>query len=128
MSQITINIIVDYFFYIFLAFIILNFMMGRRKDVIYKKRTAVLYFSIFIFILYIYALFLKDKNLTDIYLLIYFVITIPAYIVFKNYLFPFQLRCKQCNKFLSFDRIVYTDYKNCEKCEPANEDEKKGTK
>lgn len=125
MNRIFINIIVDYFYYIFIAFIILNFTMGMKKSINHKKRSAVLYFSIFIFILYIYALILKNKNLNDIYLLVYFVFVIPLYIIFKKHLLPFQLRCINCKRFLSFDRIMYTDYDKCAKCEPEKKDEKK---
>jgi hypothetical protein len=128
MNQIIINFIVDYFYYVFLILIIFNFLIGRRKTQIHKKRMAILYFTIFIFLLYIYAQILKNNNLTDIYLILYFAIVIPVYIIFKNHLFPFQLRCKQCNKFLSFDRIMYTNYNKCKNCEPPIEDEKKDQK
>ena len=125
MSQSIINIIVDYFYYIFLAFIILNFFMGRKKAQIHQKRMAILYFTVFIFLLYTYAQILKHNNLFDLYLLLYFIVVIPVYIIFKKHLFPFQLRCKQCNKFLSFDRIMYTNYNKCKNCEPPIKDEKK---
>lgn len=119
-----IQFIQDYFYYVFLAMILINFMMGRKKGISHTKRQAVLYMAIAVFILYMYNMLLIKHNLGDIYLLLYFAVVIPLYIFLKKYLFPYTTtRCVKCGKRLSLNQIFYFDSVECETCNPPKTEE-----
>lgn len=117
-EQMISHFISDYFFYVFLAFIFFTFLMRSKRGVSHAKRKGMLYLSAAVFLLYIYALALAAYTIQDLYLILYFVIIIPIFVIFRKHLFPFtKIRCEKCGKLLSFDQIIYYDSKKCETCD-----------
>ena len=115
----------DYFYYILLAMIFFTFLMRRKKNVSRKKRLGMLFLSIAVFLLYIYAVAIIQFKLDDMYVLLYFVVVIPIFIIFKKQLFPFtKIRCEECNEYLSFTQIIYFDSVKCQKCDPPVHEKK----
>lgn len=111
------NFIVSYFYWVFLAVLVLNLMQRRHRQNAARKRNATLYFAIFVFVYYVYAFGVIQLKLSEWFLLIY-----PAAIAvlvwfYRRTFFPFSIRCLSCSKPLTFDRFFYADDNLCAECE-----------
>jgi fumarate reductase subunit D len=116
----------DYFFYVFLAFILFTFFMRSKRGVSVTKRKGMLFMSASVFLFYIYALALTTYTISDLYLVLYFAVIIPVFIVFRKHLFPFtKIKCEKCGRLLSFDQIIYYDSAVCKICDPPESEKDK---
>lgn len=118
------NFIVSYFYWLFLAILVVNLMQRRYRAKAQRKRFATLYIAILVFVLYIYAFTLIRFNLSDWLLLIYGGAAGVLIGVYRRAFLPFALHCVSCGATLPFDRVVYADNNLCADCEAkADEDD-----
>jgi hypothetical protein len=110
------NLIVEYFYWVFLAILALNVMQRRRGREAQQKRFATLYLAIMVFVFYIYAYGIIRLGLSDWYLLVYLGISVGLIAMFRSVFLPFTLRCRACKQVLSFNRVVFSDTNLCADC------------
>lgn len=112
-SQIIIDFVAKYFYWAFLGWIFLTLIQRRHGKKGVKKRMAVLYQAILIFLIMVYATILKMNDLTDVYLLIAALIAILILFFGRKYILPYKTRCRVCGKRMTFERIFYYDDPLC---------------
>ncbi|MBI9099547.1 MAG: hypothetical protein JEY91_13775 [Spirochaetaceae bacterium] len=112
-SQIVINFIVKYFYWAFLGWIFMTLIQRRHGEKGIKKRMAVLYQAILIFLVMVYATILKMNELTDIYLIIAALAVVLILFFGRSRILPYQRRCRVCGKKMSFERVFYYDDPLC---------------
>lgn len=78
-----------------------------------KKRMAVLYQAILIFLIMVYATILKMNELTDVYLIVAAIAAILILYLGRKKILPYQRTCRECGKKMSFERVVYYDDPLC---------------
>jgi len=78
-----------------------------------KKRMAVLYQAIVIFLVMVYATILKMNELTDLYLIIAAIAVAMILFFGRKRILPYQTKCRECGKRMSFERIFYYDDPLC---------------
>ena len=111
------NFIVSYFYWLFLAILVVNLTQRRHRAKAQRKRFATLYIAILVFVAYIYAFTLIRFNLSDWLLLIYVVVAGVLIGVYRRAFLPFSLHCVSCGTTLAFDRVIYADNNLCADCE-----------
>jgi len=111
------NFIVSYFYWLFLAILVVNLTQRRHRGKAQRKRFATLYIAILVFVLYIYGFTLIRFNLSDWFLLIYAGVAGILVGVYRRTFLPFSLHCVSCGATLPFDRVVYADNNLCRDCE-----------
>lgn len=111
------NFIVSYFYWVFLAILVVNLMQRRHREKAQRKRFATLYIAVLVFALYIYAYGVIRFNVSEIFLLIYGVIAGLLIGFYRKSFIPFSFRCQSCAKPLTFDRFVYADNNLCADCQ-----------
>ena len=108
--------IVDNFFWVFIAILVLNLMQRRYRKEVERKRSATLYLAIIVFLLNIYAYGVIRLQLSDFFIAGYAVVAIVVIVRFKNIFFPFAYHCRECHRVMDFNRIVYFDSNLCASC------------
>lgn len=117
------NVIVDYAYWVFLAMLVLNLIQRRHRGEAQRKRFAVLYLAIMVFVLYIFSYGLIRLNISDWFLLVYAGVVAVLLAVFRETFLPFTLRCRGCGAILTFDRILFSDSNLCVECAASNRGE-----
>ncbi len=113
------NFIVSYFYWVFLAILVLNLLQRKYRQKAQRKRGATLYVAIFVFVFYIYAYGIIQLGLSEWFLLVYLAVVGLLVGFYPQTFLPFRLRCASCSKTLSFDRFFYSDDNLCEQCARA---------
>ena len=111
-----VDFISKYFYYLFLALILVTVMQRKYRGVGDQKRFAVLMVSILVFIMYIGALGVKSKNLDKSWLLLPFFVDLSLVYVLRNRLFIFKTSCLKCGKKLTGTDMLYIDSNLCADC------------
>ena len=115
-STIIIEFIMKYFYWAFLGWILMTIMQRRHGNRGAKKRMAVLYQAIIIFLIMVYANVLKMNELTDIYLIIAAIAVSLILFFGRKKILPYQTRCRECGKRISFEHVLYYDDPLCKDC------------
>jgi len=123
LTHIVSNLIVEYFYWVFLAILAVNLMQRRRGREAQQKRLASLYIAIMVFIFYIYAYGLIRLGLSDWYLLIYLAVAVGLMASFRKLFLPFTFRCRSCKQVLSFNRMIFSDTNLCADCAHTTDSE-----
>ncbi|HUX20172.1 MAG TPA: hypothetical protein VMW69_02965 [Spirochaetia bacterium] len=111
------NFIVSYFYWVFLAILVVNLMQRRYREKAQRKRFASLYIAILVFVLYIYAFGVIRLNVSELFLLIYAAAAGLLLWSYRKTFLPFSFRCRSCKKPLTFDRFAYADSNLCAECQ-----------
>ncbi|MBN2658809.1 MAG: hypothetical protein JXR86_17275 [Spirochaetales bacterium] len=112
-SQIIIDFVAKYFYWAFLGWIFMTLIQRRHGSKGVKKRMAVLYQAILIFLIMVYATILKMNDLTDVYLIVAAIIAVLILFFGRKFILPYSTRCRVCGKRMSFERIFYYDDPLC---------------
>lgn len=112
-SQLIIDFVAKYFYWAFLGWILMTLLQRRHGNKGIKKRMAVLYQSIIIFLVMVYATILKMNELTDVYLIIAAIAVVLVLFLGRKKILPYQMTCRICGKKMSFERILYYDDPLC---------------
>ena len=112
-SQIVIDFVVKYFYWAFLGWIFMTLIQRRHGNKGIKKRMAVLYQAIIIFLVMVYATILKMNELTDIYLIVAAIAVAMVLFFGRKKILPYQRTCRECGKKMSFERVFYYDDPLC---------------
>jgi len=112
-SQQIIDFIVKYFYWAFLGWILITVLQRRHGNKGIKKRMAVLYQAIVIFLVMVYATILKMNELTDAYLIIAGIAVVLVLFFGRKKILPYQRNCRVCGKKMSFERTFYYDDPLC---------------
>lgn len=118
-TQVALDFVIKYFYWAFLGWIFMTLIQRRHGNKGAKKRMAVLYQSIIIFLVMVYASILKMNDLTDIYLIIAAIAVVMILFFGRNRILPYHTKCKECGKKLSFERIFYYDEPLCDEHDKA---------
>lgn len=112
-SQIIINFVAKYFYWAFLGWIFMTLIQRRHGNKGIKKRMAVLYQAILIFLIMVYATILKMNDLTDVYLIIAAIAVVMILFFGRKKILPYHNKCRVCGKRMTFERIFYYDDPLC---------------
>ena len=115
-----IDFVSKYFYYLFLALILLTVIQRKYRGEGDQKRFAVLMVSIFVFVMYIGALGIRSKNLDQSWLLLPFLVDLSLVYVLRKKLFIFKTTCRSCGKKLAGTDILYIDSNLCNDCSEAS--------
>lgn len=110
------NFIVSYFYWVFLGILVLNVMQRKYREKARRKRNATLYIAILVFVFYIYAYGVIRLNLSEWFLLIYVAVVAALLGFYRRTFLPFTIRCRKCERSLTFDRVFYSDSNLCAEC------------
>lgn len=124
MSHPVSGVIVDYAYWVFLAMLVLNLVQRRHQAVAQRKRFAVLYLAIMVFVLYIYSYGLIRLDISDWFLLAYGGPAALFLVVFRTTFLPFALRCRGCGARLTFNRVMFSDSNLCATCDASHSHER----
>lgn len=115
--------VAEYYFYAFLAIIVMT-VMGRRYGAAFrKKRVAVLIQAVSIFVLGSVAGLIAQYEGSDIYfVLALVVVAIVLAFPLRSRAFPYRRTCPSCGEQLDYKIIMFRDDHLCEKCQPAEEE------
>jgi len=108
--------VVEYFYWVFIAVLVVNLMQRKYRREVLKKRAATLYVAVVVFAFYIYAYGVIHFNFSDLLLIPYVAVAATLFAVYRRVLFPFAYRCKSCRLPLDFNRILYSDSNLCSQC------------
>lgn len=112
-SQTIINFIAKYFYWAFLGWIFMTLIQRRHGNKGIKKRMAVLYQAILIFLVMVYATILKMNDLTDVYLVIAAIVVVLILFFGRKLILPYRTTCRVCGKRMNFERIFFYDDPLC---------------
>jgi uncharacterized membrane protein len=113
-STIIIDFVVKYFYWAFLGWILMTLLQRRHGNKGIKKRMAVLYQAILIFLVMVYGTILKMNELTDVYLIIAAIAVVMILFFGRKKIIPYQRSCRVCGKKMNFERIFFYDDPLCE--------------
>jgi len=111
------SFIIEYFYYVFLCWIFLHILHRRYGNKAGAKRSANLYQAILIFILYIYALSLREFfTENDIYLIPIILAEVGVIYLFRTKILPYKLYCDICQKRMTLKAIFFQPKHYCDDC------------
>lgn len=108
--------VVAYFYWLFIAILVVNLLQRKYRKEVLKKRAATLYIAVAVFLFYIYAYGVIHFNLSDLFLLPYVAVAATLFTVYRRTLFPFAYRCRRCRQPMDYSRILYFDSNLCASC------------
>ncbi|MDA3811758.1 MAG: hypothetical protein PF518_15675 [Spirochaetaceae bacterium] len=112
-TTIVIEFVIKYFYWAFLGWIFMTLIQRRHGNKGIKKRMAVLYQAIIIFLIMVYATILKMNELTDVYMIIAVIAVVMVLFFYRKKILPYQFTCRVCGKRMTFERIFYYDDPLC---------------
>ena len=101
-----------------------NLLFRRYGQAAGKKRMASLLQAIAVFVVTTAAAFIKERDLTDLYLWITLAVVIVVLYVFRAKVFPYKLTCTGCGTRLDFKTIYFMDDNACPACHDRLQAEK----
>ena len=111
-STILIEFVSRYFYWVFLAILILNMTQRKHQKTAQKKRMATLYLAIAALVIYAGAELCRQYALGDGVMVAVILAVVAAVAVLRNHTFPFTLTCQCTGRRLDWNTILYRD-DNC---------------
>lgn len=99
----------DNLYWLFLAVLLVNILQRKHSSRAKKKRFAILYLAIAIFLIQFWAGFIMMQELSDFWLLPGIALIVAAVVYFKKYTLPFRFRCQVSGKRLDIETFLYRD-------------------
>ncbi len=126
-STILVDFVAQYFYWVFLAILILNMTQRKHQRTAQKKRMATLYLAIAALVIYAGAELCRQYALGDGVMVAVILAVIAAVFILREHTFPFTLTCQCTGRRLDWNSILYRD-DNClpepePEEDPASEDE-----
>ena len=113
-----IDFIADNFYYLFLAWLVLNLMQRKHRERGSRKRTATLIQAILIFIVYIGAMVIREEGLEPKWMMIPFAVVAVILYFFRDRIIPYKRNCVSCGARLNMNQILLFDANLCSNCDP----------
>jgi len=110
------SFVVEYFYWVFIAVLVLNLLQRKYRREVLKKRAATLYIAVVVFAFYIYAYGVIHFDFSDLLLIPYVAVAVTLFAVYRRVLFPFAYHCTSCRQPLDFNRMLYSDSNLCSQC------------
>ena len=110
------SFISEYFYYVFLAVLVLNLLQRKYRKDAAKKRSATLYLAVANSVVFVFAEAVVRFNLSELLLIPFGVVVAGLCFYSRRVVFPFSLRCSECRQTLDFNRMVYSDSNLCLSC------------
>jgi uncharacterized membrane protein len=104
-----VDFVAEYFFWVFIAILLVNVLQRRYQSQAQKKRFATLYLGIAAFLIYVAAMTVVTYNLSPYYFLIAVVAVVGVVYRYREQTFPFRLRCRRTGKILNMETILFRD-------------------
>lgn len=100
-----------------------NLMFRRHGKAALMKRMASLYQAIAVFAITTLAVFIVERELSDLYFYAGSIVVCGLLVFFRHKVFPYRLTCPQCGKKLDVKTIYFMDNHLCATCCDTDKDE-----
>lgn len=122
-STILVEFVARYFYWVFLAILILNMTQRKHQKTAQKKRMATLYLAIAALVIYAGAEMCRQYALGDGVMVAVILAVIAAVAILRNHTFPFTLTCQCTGRRLDWNSILYRDDNCLPEPEPEEEED-----
>lgn len=121
-STILVEFVAQYFYWVFLAILILNMTQRKHQRTAQKKRMATLYLAIAALVIYAGAELCRQYAFGDGVMVAVILAVLAAVFILRDRTFPFTLTCQCTGRRLDWNSILYRD----DNCLPEPEPEEDG--
>jgi len=119
-----VHLLREYLYYVFLGWIILYFLIRRKYKASRNRYMAVFFQSLLIFIVFTAALTIEVEQLNPQWIFAALGLVVILGLIFRNFLFPYQFRCKNCGNSIKLINAFVNDENLCDDCKEPETEEK----